>query len=132
MNPTPPHGGITEEAIAAMLDRFYADVRRDPMLGPVFARAIADDAWPAHMRIINDFWTSVLLKTARYHRNPFTIHRRIDGLSPAMFARWLALFRESCDAQFAPEAADLIHGKAEMIASSLQAGLFFSPARRDA
>lgn len=128
----PRHETITENAIAAMLDRFYADVRRDPLIGPVFARAIADDAWPAHMRIINDFWTSVLLKTARYHRNPFTIHRRIEGLSPAMFERWLALFRESCDAMFAAEPAAHIHGKAEMIAKSLQAGLFFSPANRGA
>jgi hemoglobin len=51
---------LTEHDITAVVDAFYMKVRRDPVLGPVFARAIADDAWPAHLAIIQDFWSSVM------------------------------------------------------------------------
>jgi hemoglobin len=119
---------LSEEAIRAVLDAFYARVRRDPELGPVFARAIADDAWPAHMAIIADFWSSVMLKTGRYKRNPFAVHQGVEGLTPALFPRWLALFEETCRERLAPALADAMAERAHRIADSLQAGLFFKPA----
>ena len=118
---------LTEEDIAAVVDAFYAKVRRDPALGPVFARAIADDAWPEHLAIIRDFWSSVMLKTGRYRRNPFAAHLRVEGIKPELFDRWLALFRETCAELLAPAQAEALHGKAVMIADSLKAGLFFRP-----
>ena len=119
---------LTEDDIRAVIDRFYAKVRQDPALGPVFARAIADDAWPAHIAVIHDFWSSVMLKTRRYHRNPFSIHRGVEGIRPELFDRWLALFRETCDEILAPEVAAAFFAKAVMIGESLKAGLFFHPA----
>src|SRR5690349_9551328 len=76
---TRPRGGpmpaaydqLSDDAIDAVLDAFYGKVRRDPALGPVFARAIADHKWPEHLRVIRDFWSSVMLKTGRYKGNPF-------------------------------------------------------------
>ena len=118
---------ITDAAIETLVDRFYARARQDALLGPVFARAIADDAWPEHIRIINDFWSSLLLKTGRYHRNPFRMHQGIQGLSPAMFERWLGLFGETCHERFVPAVAEHIVTKARLIGDSLQAGLFFDP-----
>ena len=38
---------LTEDHIASVVEAFYAKVRADPALGPVFARAIADEAWPS-------------------------------------------------------------------------------------
>jgi hemoglobin len=61
---------LTDHVISEVVGAFYAKVRRDPVLGPVFARAIADDAWPEHLAIISDFWSTVMLKTGRYRRNP--------------------------------------------------------------
>jgi truncated hemoglobin YjbI len=61
----------------------------------VFARAIADDAWPEHLAIISDFWSTVMLKTGRYRRNPFTAHQHIEGISPELFHHWLRLWRET-------------------------------------
>ncbi|MFC6049529.1 group III truncated hemoglobin, partial [Methylobacterium hispanicum] len=62
---------LDEAALAAFLDAFYARVRQDPLIGPVFAAAVPDAAWPRHMATIRDFWSSVLLKTGRYKGNPF-------------------------------------------------------------
>src|SRR5690606_25995200 len=47
---------ITDERIALLVDRFYARVRRDPWIGPVFEAAVED--WPEHLALLTDFWSS--------------------------------------------------------------------------
>ncbi len=128
-------GGITEEAIRRLVDRFYARARRDELLGPVFARAVGEDdeAWTAHLARLPDFWSSVMLTSGRYHGDPFSVHLRLPGLDPAMFDRWLALFGETCAEMFEPDVADAFCARAERIARSLRMGLFERlPARKRA
>lgn len=128
-------GQPTEEAIRRLVDRFYGRVRRDALLGPVFARAVGEDdaAWSAHLARVSDFWSSLVLKSGRYHGDPFSAHLRLlPGLEPAMFDRWLALFCETCGELFEPEAARLFHDRAERVARSLRMGLFERlPVRKD-
>jgi hemoglobin len=119
---------LSEEQIGALLDLFYTKVRADSELGPVFARAIAADEWPAHIAVIRDFWSAVMLKSGRYKGNPFEVHKEVDGISPKLFTRWLALFDESCREVLPPDLAAAMHGRAVQIAESLKAGLFFRPA----
>lgn len=123
---TGPSGGITEEAIRRLVDRFYARVRRDELLGPVFARALgeSDAAWAAHLARLHDFWSSVMLTSGRYHRDPFSAHLRLPDIAPGMFDRWLALFGETCAELFEPEVAAAFRERAERIARSLRMGLF--------
>ena len=40
--------GVTEEMIADLVDAFYARIRKDPVLGPIFDGAIGD-GWDAHL-----------------------------------------------------------------------------------
>jgi hemoglobin len=117
----------TEDDIALVVDAFYAKVRRDPVLGPVFARAILEEEWPKHLAIIRDFWSTVMLKTGRYQRNPFSVHLRVEGIRPEMFERWLALFRATCGELLPPGPAEALYQKAVTIGDSLKAGLFFRP-----
>jgi hemoglobin len=119
---------LSEAQIGALLDLFYTRLRADPQLGPVFASAIADDEWPAHMAVIQDFWSAVMLKSGRYKGNPFEVHKAVAGISPELFARWLTLFDEACREMLAPDLAAAMHGRAVQIADSLKAGLFFRPA----
>lgn len=123
----PVHPEISEAALEAVVDSFYAKVRRDPVLGPVFERHIADNAWPMHLAVIRDFWSSVMLKTGRYKRNPFAAHLGVAGISPALFERWLHLWGETCREHLAEPAASELHQRAILIADSLKAGLFFQP-----
>ena len=116
---------LTEADIAAVVDAFYAKVRADPLLGPVFRYAIADEAWPQHLAIIPEFWSSVMLKSGRYHRNPFSAHTQIEGITSELFDRWLALFRETCDELLTENLAEALYAKAVMIGESLKAGLLF-------
>jgi hemoglobin len=118
---------LTEDDLAAVVDAFYAKVRADPLLGPVFGRAIADEDWPQHLAVIRDFWSSIMLKSGRYQRNPFSAHLRVKGIRPELFDRWLALFRETCDELLTPALAEALYAKAVMIGDSLKAGLFFRP-----
>ena len=126
-------GRLTEHAVRVMVNRFYAQVRRDKMLGPVFARALGegDEAWAAHLRRVADFWSSLMLTSGRYHGDPFSAHLRLPDLDPAMFDRWLALFGATCIELFEPELADAFRERAERVARSLRMGLFERlPARR--
>ncbi len=83
----------TEQEIATLVHAFYATVRRDAVLGPVFDAHVHD--WDTHLAKMVDFWSSVLRGTARYRGTPMPRHAALPGLSPALFQRWLALFRET-------------------------------------
>jgi hemoglobin len=119
---------LSEAQIGALLDLFYTKVRADSELGPVFGREITEEEWPAHMATIRDFWSSVMLKSGRYRGNPLQVHKEIEGVSPELFKRWLALFEEACREMLPPDLAEAMHGRAVQIADSLKAGLFFRPA----
>lgn len=124
--PASAQGPLTEDAIRRLLDRFYGRVRHDPLLGPVFARAVGttDADWAPHLARIADFWSSLMLRSGRYHGDPYSVHLRLPELEPAMFDRWLALFGESCAEVFEPDLAAAFRDKAERIARSLRTGLF--------
>lgn len=119
-----PFAEITEPAITALVDRFYAKARRDPLIGPVFNNAVHD--WDEHLRKLYDFWSSVMLTSGRYKGNPMAAHVR-QPIEPEFFARWLELWRETANEVFTPEAAALFGEKAERIAESLKLALFFRP-----
>jgi hemoglobin len=118
--PGPPVG-VDEALIHRLVHAFYGKIRRDPALGPIFNRIIAD--WDPHLARMCDFWSSVTLMSGRFKGAPMTAHVRIEGLRPTHFARWLHLWRETAAEVCAPPAAALFVGKAEMIAESLQLGI---------
>ena len=116
---------ITEPAIAALVARFYAKARLDPLIGPVFNNTIED--WDAHLRTLNAFWSSVMLTTGRYKGNPMAAHLKLP-IEPKFFERWLALWRETAAELFTPGPAAQFVAKAERIAESLKLALFYRPA----
>ena len=115
-----------EENIRRLLELFYDRVRRDPQLGPVFAHAVGTTAaeWAPHLARLADFWSSVMLRSGRYHGNPYAVHLRLPDLEPAMFDRWLALFGASCADVLEPDLALTFRERAARIAQSLRSGLF--------
>lgn len=118
---------LDEASLARFLDHFYARVRGDALVGPVFAAAIPDHCWVQHMSTIQAFWSSVLFKTGRYKGNPFSKHLALGQLQPPHFVRWLNLFEETARAHFSREVAAILIERAHRIGDSLTAGLFFQP-----
>lgn len=115
---------LDDTMIAAVVDEFYARVRRDPVLGPVFNGAIAD--WDEHLQKLASFWSSVMLRSGRYKGNPVAAHlRQKEVITPAMFDRWLTLWSEVTFELLPAEAARAMQARAAMIAESLKLALFF-------
>lgn len=123
----PHHPAITEELVGRLVDRFYDRIRMDRTLGPIFGRVIGED-WGPHLKRMKDFWSSIALMSGRYKGTPFVAHQRIGGLSPELFAHWLALWREAVADTCPPGAAEIFIDRAERIAESLQFGLFYRAA----
>ena len=118
------HDTLSEERLAELVDRFYAKVRADATLGPLFNRSVDD--WPHHLDKLAAFWSSVMLTSGRYKGNPVAEHvKHIGAITPAMFDRWLALWTETTSELFDPETARQFQEKAGRIAESLQLALKF-------
>ena len=118
---------MNEQQLSLLVDRFYAKVREDHILGPVFNGAIAD--WPQHLSKLAAFWSSVMLTTGRYKGNPMIAHiKHLSAIEPHMFGRWLELWRETARETLDELASTAVIAKAERIAESLQLGMFrFGP-----
>jgi len=116
---------FSEDDFTQLTDAFYAKVRVDPLLGPVFATKIkdTDDAWARHRAHIAGFWSSIFLKSGRYKGNPLAKHIALNGITPDHFAYWLNLFSKTAGDVLQPEQAAAITDMSERIAQSLQMGL---------
>ncbi|MDE2343293.1 MAG: group III truncated hemoglobin [Betaproteobacteria bacterium] len=115
--------GLDESRLSRLVSAFYTEVRADPLLGPLFNRAIAD--WPTHLERLSAFWSSVMLTTGRYKGQPLPAHLRHQAeITPEMFERWLTLWEHSARQCLTPDAAAAVIAKAHRIADSLQMALF--------
>ena len=123
-----PSKEITEENLHTLVDLFYASVRRDPLIGPVFDGAI--DNWPEHLDKLQAFWSSVMLTSGRYKGRPLPAHvKHGASINPAAFERWLTLWRSATEEVMPPAAAAAMQEKAVRIAESLSLGIAFAQGR---
>ena len=113
---------IPAEEIGELVDRFYAKVRVDPDIGPIFNAAIDD--WPAHLNLLKSFWSTVLLMDRSYKGDPLSKHLPLS-LDPPHFARWLTLFEETAREVMQPEHAEVIIEKSHRIAQNFQAAIAY-------
>lgn len=108
---TPGSNRPSESEIRRMVEIFYARVREDSELGPIFERRIGGD-WAPHLDRMVDFWTTVLLASGRYRGNPRKAHDAIAEIRPRHFDRWLTLFGQVLDELFEEHVAADILGRA--------------------
>lgn len=88
----------TREDIQTLVDSFYAKVRVDELIGPVF-NDVAKVDWNEHLPKLYDFWNDLLLGSDLYHGRPFPPHT-VLGLEIQHFERWLQLFTATVDEHF--------------------------------
>jgi hemoglobin len=108
---------ITEQEIAMLVDRFYAKVRLDPEIGPVFLNKVQN--WDAHLALLKEFWSTVLLSNGLYRGNPLLAHLPLKIEEPH-FTRWLQLFSETAYEVLPPAYAARVTQKANLIAMNLK------------
>jgi len=118
-------GSIDEEGIRQLLHGFYAAIRDDTLLGPIFNREIAPERWPVHLEKMCGFWSSALLRTSRYHGRPLPPHLALTELSDDHFQRWLDLFRQAAYRAFDKTGASAVTALSERIAHSFRLAIAF-------
>jgi len=82
----------SEEEVTRLVHDFYARVREEERLGPVFNGHVHD--WPSHLDQLVDFWSAMLRGTRRFSGSPMSKHMAID-LDKDLFDRWLVLFHRT-------------------------------------
>lgn len=112
--------GIDDAMIDALVEGFYARVRSDALIGPIFAERITD--WGPHLSQMKLFWSSVALATGLYQGRPMPKHLPLP-IDARHFDRWLELFCATARELCPPPAADLFIGRARQIAQSLELGI---------
>ena len=110
--------GVDAQFIDRLVEDFYARIREDDLLGPIFAGRISD--WPSHLTRMKAFWRSVLHNSGEFSGNPMLKHLAIPGLELRHFAHWLDLFYQTLrDIKRHHAATELVGTRARMIADSL-------------
>jgi len=126
---------ITADEIDALVVLFYQRIRAHPMLGPIFARAIAPEdgpEWRAHEARIAAFWRNAIGIDRSYDGNPMQVHRANRDIHPGMFSAWLDLFHATAAEVLSPEKAASIGALADKIGQSLRYGVTIRDEQRGA
>jgi hemoglobin len=105
------------EGISKLLRHFYADVRQDPLIGPIFNAKIKD--WKHHLEIITSFWETLIGGPSSYAR-PMPIKHLPLRLREEDFERWLFLWQANCRAQLPSDVAEEMIDLASHIAHRLR------------
>jgi hemoglobin len=93
------------EGIRRLIGPFYAKVRQDPMLGPIFNERIAD--WTTHLAKITEFWARITGGPSAY-AGGMGRHFSLP-VGGEHFGAWLGLWEENARSLLpAEEAAELI------------------------
>jgi len=112
--------GIDEAMIDRLVEAFYARVRDDALIGPIFAERVED--WAPHLAQMKLFWSSVALSTGVYLGRPMPKHLPLP-IDATHFDRWLALFEATTAEVCPPVAAAHFMERARRIAESLELGV---------
>lgn len=112
--------GVDEAAIHRLVHGFYAKVRQDALLGPIFNSRIAD--WDEHLERMCRFWSSVATMSGTYHGNPMAKHITLP-VDAVHFDRWLELFEATAAEVCSADAAAYFIERARRIARSFELGI---------
>lgn len=93
-----------------LVNRFYAKIRKDELLGPIFNGHISEEQWPEHLLKLTDFWETNLFGVSKFKGNPSSKHIKVDAnleynIEQNHFRRWLNLWFETIDELFNGELA---------------------------
>src|SRR3546814_12379435 len=115
---------LDDDQLTKVVHAFYARVRQDDRIGPLFNAAVED--WDEHLDRLSRFWSSVMLTSGRYKGNPMAAHRRhAEAIEPSMFDRWLELWDDDWDELMPPAAAAATQARAAHSHARPKPDLFF-------
>lgn len=107
---------------------FYAQVRKDQMLGPIFDAQITE--WDAHLEKITGFWYQMLFQVkGAYYGNPIEAHVQVDAhanheIAPTHFGKWLYYWINTIHDRFEGPMANLMIEHARKMQTVLYLNMF--------
>jgi hemoglobin len=105
---------VTEADVRVLVDEFYAAVRGDALLNPIFTE-VAQVDWAHHLPQMYAFWSGQILGKSGYVGQPFAAHMKLP-VEREHFQRWLALFHAAVERHFAGPGAKRAKDAAASIA----------------
>jgi hemoglobin len=102
------------EDIKVFVNEFYARVKADPFIGPIFLETIPED-WQPHLDKMYAFWNGALFGVPGFRGNPFAKHAPLQ-IGTEHFNRWLELFFSTIDDHFEGAVATDAKNRAELMA----------------
>lgn len=131
MNAMPPRFAITSDEINTVVASFYARIRADDTLGPVFFKTLPPnkEIWDEHEEKIASFWRNAILFERSYSGNPQRVHAERPAVMPEHFSLWLALFDEVLSEELTAEQTNAWSTLAHRIGQGLRMGVVQSKQR---
>ena len=115
--------------IQSIVARFYETMLQDAIVGFIFTD-IAQIDLEEHLPVIVDFWFDVLFTQGKeqkqYKGNVLKKHLELNqlmSLKPGHFTRWLYLFNQAVNQQYAGDNAELMKHRAELVAKTISAAI---------
>ncbi|GLP84771.1 preprotein translocase subunit TatC [Tritonibacter mobilis] len=112
---------ITTDDIRRVVRVFYSEVRRHPVIGPVFAAHVSD--WPEHEAKIANFWRNAILRERVYDGFPMREHLARPDVKPEHFPIWLGLFHNVLNRELSAEQAVQWGHLADRIGEGFRTGI---------
>jgi hemoglobin len=117
----------TRTDVSLLVRSFYAKVRVDAVLGPIFNGIITD--WESHLELLTDFWETQLFLKRKYHGNPILAHNEVDAkmnhtITPEHFGLWLNLWYQTIDELFNGDNAFVAKNRARQMNTMLYMKMF--------
>ncbi|WP_299248225.1 group III truncated hemoglobin [uncultured Aquimarina sp.] len=119
----------TREDVYNVVTQFYAKIRKEEILGPIFNHIIQD--WDEHLNRLTDFWETNLLFVANYKGNPIKVHQQVDAtfqgsITEHHFGIWLRLWFTTIDGLYTGEKAETAKRRARKMSTHLHVKMYES------
>ena len=119
----------SREEVSLLVRTFYAKIRKDELLGPIFNGIITD--WETHLELLTDFWETNLLYKRKYFGNPMHAHVEVDQkcgntINEMHFGTWINLWVQTIDELFEndDEIAQVAKNRARNMGTFLHLNIF--------
>ena len=107
------------EDLELFLRVFYRKAFADELIGHFFIEVVPLDL-KTHIPVIANFWESVAFNKHNYRKNVMEVHQHIHNLSKIEkqhLDRWVNLFTETLDENFAGDKTELMKQRGRSIAT---------------
>lgn len=121
------HDICSRQDVFNLVITFYAKVRDDELLGPIFNGNISD--WDEHFVKLTDFWESNLFFQKKYQGDPLEKHIEVDRnekgkINEMHFGVWLNLWYQTIDELFVGETANIAKNRARNMGTYIHLSIF--------